>query len=75
MELLHGDKFMTKYLLTLNSQINRLRQLLSNVKSGSTELEELRRELDEIHGREMEGLRTYFERKCADMEKQYCLLR
>lgn len=51
-------------------QVNRLRQLLANTKGGSPELLELRRELESIHGREMEDLRTYFERKCADLEKQ-----
>ncbi|KAG4070360.1 hypothetical protein HA402_006502 [Bradysia odoriphaga] len=54
-----------------NVEINRLQQLLTNVKSGSTELEDLRKELDEVHAREMEDLRTYFEQKCTDMEKQY----
>lgn len=51
--------------------MNRLRQLLANTKGGSPEICELRRELESIHGREMEDLRTYFERKCADLEKQY----
>lgn len=51
-------------------QINRLRQLLANTKSGTPEIAELRRELDAIHGRQMDNLRTFFERKCADLEKQ-----
>ncbi|XP_055300374.1 uncharacterized protein LOC129567480 isoform X2 [Sitodiplosis mosellana] len=55
----------------LDSETNRLRQLLSNIKSGSTEVIELRAELDKIHKKEMENLRMYFERKCTDLEKQY----
>lgn len=54
----------------LDSEANRLRQLLANVKSGSTEVVELRAELDKIHKKEMEKLRMYFERKCTDLEKQ-----
>ncbi|XP_055383678.1 golgin subfamily A member 4 isoform X7 [Condylostylus longicornis] len=52
-------------------EIARLKQLLSSVKNGSTELIQLRQELDQIHAKEMEDLRTYFEKKCADLEKQY----
>lgn len=63
-------KLIRSYKNKFNIQINRLKQLLTNVKSGSTELEDLRRELDEMHAREMEDLRTYFEQKCTDMEKQ-----
>lgn len=54
----------------LDSETNRLRQLLANIKSGSTEFVELRAELDRIHKKEMEDLRMYFERKCTDLEKQ-----
>lgn len=54
----------------LESETNRLRQLLVNVKGGSTELAELRTELDAIHKKEMEKLRLYFEKKCTDLEKQ-----
>lgn len=54
----------------LDTETNRLRQLLANIKSGSTEVVELRIELDRIHKIEMENLRMYFERKCTDMEKQ-----
>lgn len=54
----------------LESETNRLRQLLVNVKGGSTELAELRAELDAIHKKEMENLRLYFEKKCTDLEKQ-----
>lgn len=54
----------------LDTETNRLRQLLANIKSGSTDVMELRTELDQIHKKEMENLRMYFERKCTDMEKQ-----
>lgn len=54
----------------LELEANRLRQLLANVKSGSTEVMELRAELEKIHKKEMEKLRMYFERKCTDLEKQ-----
>lgn len=53
-----------------DTEISRLRQLLANIKSGSTEVKELRQELDAIHKKEMEDLRMYFERKCSDLEKQ-----
>ncbi|XP_031624937.1 pericentrin isoform X2 [Contarinia nasturtii] len=55
----------------LDTETNRLRQLLSNIKGGSSEVVELRAELDKIHKKEMENLRMYFERKCTDLEKQY----
>lgn len=54
----------------LESEANRLRQLLVNIKSGSADMVALRAELETIHKREMEILRTYFERKCTDLEKQ-----
>lgn len=54
----------------LELEANRLRQLLANVKSGSTEVMGLRAELEKIHKKEMEKLRMYFERKCTDLEKQ-----
>lgn len=52
------------------TEINRLKHMISNVKGGSTEVKELRQELDSIHKKEMEDLRMYFERKCSDLEKQ-----
>lgn len=52
-------------------EINRLKQMIANVKSGTAEVKELRQELDAIHKKEMEDLRMYFERKCSDLEKQY----
>lgn len=54
----------------LDSETNRLKHLLANIKSGSTEVLALRTELDKIHKKEMENLRLYFERKCTDLEKQ-----
>lgn len=51
-------------------EINRLRQLVVNMKTGSVEVKELRHELDVIHKKEMEDLRMYFEQKCTDLEKQ-----
>jgi hypothetical protein len=52
-------------------EVNRWRNLMDNVKSSSPELEELRRELESKHSKEMEELREYFEKRCVDMEKQY----
>lgn len=54
-----------------DNEVIRLRQLLSSVKNGSTEVMELKQELETKHAQEMEDLRTYFERKCSDLEKQY----
>ncbi|XP_011862266.1 PREDICTED: A-kinase anchor protein 9-like isoform X2 [Vollenhovia emeryi] len=52
-------------------EINRLRSLLLNFKDGNASLNDLRTELEARHAKEMEELRTYFERKCLQMEKQY----
>lgn len=52
-------------------EVNRWRQMLDNVKSSTPEVEELRRELEVKHSKEMEELREYFEKRCVDMEKQY----
>ncbi|XP_011700437.1 PREDICTED: thyroid receptor-interacting protein 11-like isoform X2 [Wasmannia auropunctata] len=52
-------------------EINRLRSLLQNFKDGNASLNDLRTELEARHAKEMEELRTYFERKCLQMEKQY----
>lgn len=40
-------------------------------KDGNASLNDLRTELEARHAKEMEELRTYFERKCLQMEKQY----
>lgn len=55
------------------NEVARLRDLLGNIKCGSTELMELKEKLDQNHSQEMEELRTYFEKKCADLEKKYML--
>ncbi|XP_014473124.1 PREDICTED: A-kinase anchor protein 9-like isoform X2 [Dinoponera quadriceps] len=52
-------------------EINRLRLLLQNLKGGSASMNDLKVELEARHAKEMEELRTYFERKCLQMEKQY----
>ncbi|XP_055853886.1 pericentrin isoform X5 [Episyrphus balteatus] len=62
---------MTTEKVERDAEINRLRQLLTSVKNGSTELMQLRHEMDAVHAKEMEDLRQYFEKKCADLEKQY----
>lgn len=41
------------------------------LKDGNASLNDLRTELEARHAKEMEELRTYFERKCLQMEKQY----
>lgn len=64
-ELRESEKLQT------DTEINRWRQLLENVKSATPEIEELRRDLEVKHSKEMEELREYFEKRCVDMEKQY----
>ncbi|XP_069361146.1 putative leucine-rich repeat-containing protein DDB_G0290503 isoform X2 [Maniola hyperantus] len=49
----------------------RLRELLSSVKAGNADIDVLREELSVKHEKEMENLRTYFEKKCSDMERSY----
>ncbi|XP_055600528.1 pericentrin isoform X2 [Uranotaenia lowii] len=53
------------------TEVSRLRQMLSNVKSGSTEVMDLRKELEARHQQEMTDLRTYYEKTCAELQKQY----
>lgn len=48
----------------------RLRELLSSVKAGNADIDALREELSIKHEKEMENLRTYFEKKCSDMERR-----
>ncbi|XP_023019917.2 pericentrin-like protein isoform X8 [Leptinotarsa decemlineata] len=55
----------------LDGELIRLRDLLTNIKCGSTELMDLKNELEAKHAVEMEELRTYFERKFADLEKNF----
>ncbi|XP_049296882.1 A-kinase anchor protein 9 isoform X2 [Anopheles funestus] len=52
-------------------EINRLRQMLGSVKAGSIEIAALRTELEARHTQEMADLRTYFEKKVVELEKQY----
>lgn len=52
-------------------EVNRWRQLVDNGKGVSPDIDELRRELELKHSKEMEELREYFEKRCVDMEKQY----
>ncbi|XP_018308232.1 A-kinase anchor protein 9 isoform X3 [Mycetomoellerius zeteki] len=52
-------------------EISRLRSLLQNFKDGNASLNDLKTELEARHAKEMEELRTYFELKCLQMEKQY----
>lgn len=54
-----------------DTEITRLQQLLLGVKCGSTELLNLKQELETKHAKEVEELRTYFEQKCSDMEKKF----
>lgn len=54
----------------LESEANRLRLLLMNIKDGTADMMVLRTELEGVHKKEMEMLRMYFERKCTDLEKQ-----
>ncbi|KAJ8715324.1 hypothetical protein PYW08_005305 [Mythimna loreyi] len=52
-------------------EMRRLRELLASVKAGNADIDALRQELDIKHEKEMENLRTYFEKKCSDMERSY----
>ncbi|CAG9862887.1 unnamed protein product [Phyllotreta striolata] len=53
------------------SEIARHRKLLDELKSGSAHLLDIRNELEAKHSQEVEELRTYFEQKCAELEKNY----
>ncbi|XP_050347699.1 golgin subfamily A member 4-like isoform X2 [Nymphalis io] len=52
-------------------ETRKLRELLTSVKAGNVDIDELRQELNIKHEKEMENLRTYFEKKCSDMERSY----
>ncbi|CAG4942900.1 unnamed protein product [Parnassius apollo] len=52
-------------------ETRRLRELLSSVKAGNADIDLLREELSIKHEKEMENLRTYFEKKCSDLERSY----
>lgn len=53
------------------SEIRKVQSLMLGVKEGTTELKDLKTELEIRHAKEMEELRMYFEQKCLLMEKQY----
>lgn len=55
----------------LHLEVDRLQNDLMNVKSGSSDMETMKRELSVVHSKEMAELRQYFEKKCAELEKQY----
>ncbi|XP_057661015.1 cytadherence high molecular weight protein 2-like isoform X1 [Diorhabda carinulata] len=55
----------------LECEISRLRLLLAEFQNGTSHMMDLKNELELKHSQEMEELRMYFERKCADMEKNY----
>lgn len=57
--------------LEANAESSRFQQLLASFEEGNAGLKQLRAEMEEKHAREMEELRTYFEQKCLQMEKQY----
>ncbi|XP_025266921.1 pericentrin isoform X3 [Camponotus floridanus] len=54
-------------------EINRLQLLVQNFKSfqDGNDINDIKAELNARHAKEMEELRTYFEQKCLQMEKQY----
>lgn len=51
-------------------ETRKLRELLASVKAGNADIDDLRKELSIKHEKEMENLRTYFEKKCSDMERR-----
>jgi len=52
-------------------QVAKLRDVIANVKCENISgLTEMRQEMEAKHAKEMEELRQYFEKKCADVEKQ-----
>ncbi|XP_047535544.1 golgin subfamily A member 4-like [Vanessa atalanta] len=57
--------------LAYTIETRKLRELLASVKAGNVDIDELRLELNIKHEKEMENLRTYFEKKCSDMERSY----
>ncbi|CAH2984305.1 unnamed protein product [Chilo suppressalis] len=56
---------------TYTMETRKLRELLASVKAGTADIDALREELCIKHEKEMENLRTYFEKKCTDMERSY----
>lgn len=52
------------------TEIGRLKNLLTSIQGDSIEFVAFRAELESKHAKEMEELRTYFEKKCTDLEKK-----
>lgn len=53
------------------NELQKLKSLSIGLGENPMSLTELKSELESRHSREMEELRTYFEEKCLQMEKQY----
>jgi hypothetical protein len=54
-----------------NVEVAKLHDLVADMKSENIcGLTELRQQMEAKHTKEMEELRQYFEKKCADVEKQ-----
>lgn len=53
-----------------NSAATKLTELMSSLETENQHINEIKEQLDEKHKKEMEELRTYFEQKCTDLEKQ-----
>jgi len=56
-----------------DNEVARLRRLVQEVQAGgeSEALKAQLLELEQKHKQEMEDLRSYFEKKCADVGKKY----
>ncbi|KAG7207902.1 hypothetical protein KM043_009495 [Ampulex compressa] len=53
------------------AEVKKMQSLLLSVKEGNECFSDIKAELEIRHAKEMEELRTYFEQKCLQMEKQY----
>ncbi|XP_031352709.1 A-kinase anchor protein 9-like isoform X3 [Photinus pyralis] len=53
------------------AEIAKLKELLNGMNCHPDDVVALRTELEAKHAKEMEELRTYFEKKCAEVEKNY----
>lgn len=51
-------------------EVSKLRELLAEVECQAKGIDAIKAELDDKHRKEMEELRTYFEKKCSDLEKK-----
>ncbi|CAG9788957.1 unnamed protein product [Diatraea saccharalis] len=70
-EIKELESQMQQYKQSYATETRKLRELLSSVKAGTADIDILRQELCVKHEKEMENLRTYFEKKCTDMERSY----